>query len=62
MLFFIDKTNSYRFNFGDFLQFAHCGHSYTVIGEGLLEGYKISCQQFCEFQIYNLALGSFEKT
>ena len=43
------------------LQFALCGHSYTVIGEGLLEGYKISCQQFCEFQVYNLTLGCFEK-
>lgn len=44
------------------LQFAHCGHSNTAIGEGLLEGYKISCQQFREFQVYNLTLGCFEKT
>lgn len=43
------------------LQYALCGHPYTVIGDGLLEGYKISCQQFCEFQVYNLALGCFEK-
>lgn len=46
----------------DSLQFAHCGDSYTVISEGLLNGYKISCQQFCKFQVYNLALGCFEKT
>ncbi|XP_065904278.1 S-adenosylmethionine decarboxylase proenzyme-like isoform X2 [Dysidea avara] len=41
---------------------AQCGHSYSVLSEQPVDGYKTSCRQFCEFQMYNLALSCLEKT